>query len=104
MFNSKSVTAQPMMHLCSSGRALKCDTTLYTDETDAAGNTISMPTCIADGAPTEDGRDTPAWVLTDYLGEQAESFDVLYPHCLPSSSTASADYLQTDAGLLDDAA
>jgi hypothetical protein len=82
-----------MMHLCSSGRALKCDTTLFEEATDLAGNTTFMPTCIEDGEPTEDGRMSPAWILTDYLGEPAESFDVLYPHCLPSSSKATADYL-----------
>jgi len=93
------------MHLCSAGRALECDTELTTESTDAAGNAIFTPTCIADGAPELDGRvENSAWILTDYLGEPAESFDMLYPNCLPSSDFATADYLLTDAGIADEAA
>lgn len=44
--------------------------------------------------PAVDGRidsTSSAWILTDYLGEPAESFEELYPDCLPSAELVQSD-------------
>lgn len=71
--------ADHVVYLCYEGYALVCSTA-----SDFGEDGTNIPRCITNGDPAVTG-DLTYWETTGLLGEELESFDESYPHCLPAS-------------------